>query len=93
MVNSMNQDTPQRRPTRVPDGPRAMFEGELVNGEKLRADYLDGIPEAALEKLIRLGMPRVRLPGSGRNWFRPQACLEWYIQHEKQLNQPRRARR
>jgi hypothetical protein len=78
-----------RRPTRVPDGPCAMFGGELVNGEMLRKKYLNGIPEAALEKLIRQGMPRVRPPGSARNWFRPLACLEWFIKHEQQLNQPR----
>jgi hypothetical protein len=70
-----------------------MFDGELVNGELLRAQYLDGMPEAALEKLIRQGMPRVRLPGGGRNWFRPRACLEWFTQHEKQMNQPRQGRR
>lgn len=82
-----------RRPTRVPDGPRTIFKGELVNGELLRAKYLDGLPQAALEKLVRLGMPRVRLPGSVRNWFRPQACLDWYLQHEHQMNQPRAGRR
>jgi hypothetical protein len=86
----MPKSEAERRPTRVKDGPVAILRGELVNSELLRKDYLNGMPEAALEKLIRQGMPVIRLPNSQRNWFRPSSCLDWFAKFEKQMNQPRR---
>ena len=86
-------EAPSRRPTRVKDGPVAILGGELINSEKLRNEYFNGMPEAALEKLIRQGMPVIRLPNSQRNWFRISSCLEWFAKFERQMNQPRSGRR
>jgi hypothetical protein len=80
------------RPTRVKDGPIAILGGEIVNSEKLRKEYFNGMPEAALDKLVRQGMPVIRLPSSARNWFRPASCLQWFAKFEHQKNQPRRGR-
>ena len=90
---SAQSEAPSRRPTRVKDGPVAILGGELVNSTMLRTQYFNGMPEAALDKLIRQGLPVIRLPNSARNWFRVSSCLEFFTRHEKQMNQPRRGRR
>jgi hypothetical protein len=89
----MANEKEQRRPTRVPEGPVELFNGEICNGAMLRSKYLNNMPEAALRRMVSLGLPKVTLPGSQRNWFRPSKCLEWFVKHEKQLNQPRTGRR
>ncbi len=88
--NTPDQNTarePRRYRTRVPEAPGALFNGALVNGKKLRHDYLNGIPEAALARLVKNGMPVIRVPGSQRYLFDPESVLDWYKRQQVSLNQ------
>ena len=92
---SQSTDAKTRRAwkTRTKDGAGEIFSGALVNRTKLARDHLNNCPPAHVAKLVKLGMPFVRLPGSQRYWFSPADCLAWHLKHQSELNQPRQPRR
>ena len=78
------------RPTRVKDGSLDLFDGRLVNRERMAEILKCPLPRISAMMKLPNGLPFIRI--GARYWFDPEAVLAWFKEKQTQANCTNRKR-